>query len=429
MRPGWRQAGIAWAALAGWALAAPLPAALGQTVVAKTRPAAMPPAPVAPPPVAEPGVATATSADITTERTRTRLTVQLSHPVRFDIFTLADPFRVIIDLENLTFQLPETAGPQPPGLIRAFRYGEFAPGKARIVIDAAGPVRVLRSELRRTRADTPARLVIELEAVDRAAFVAALPPRVPARPVPQAAPSPRSTEKPVIVIDAGHGGIDPGAISPGALKEKDVVLAVAQRLRTLLATTGRYDVRMTRSSDVFISLDQRVAISRSNEASLFISIHADSISDKHAAETVRGATVYTLSEQASSQEAQQLADKENAADRLAGVDSGGDEDDDQVKTILFDLMKRETLNYASHFKTLSVTNLRRALTLARDPARAAGFKVLRQAHSPAVLIELGYMTHAEDAKLLQSPIWQRQVAGAIGAAVDQFFANRQTSLR
>ena len=413
---------------------------MAQTVIAKTRPVvevqAEEDAPlVARDPIetgaigaAEVPAATATAADISLAGQRTRLAVKLNTPVRFEVFTLRDPYRVIIDLENLTFLFPEQIEPQPQGLIQAFRYGEVAPGKSRIVIDAVGPVRVARAEMRKAAATGPALLVLELEAVDRAAFVAAMPPRVPVRPSTQPAPNRGGSEKPVIVIDPGHGGIDPGAISPGALREKDVVLSVARYLRALLASSGRYDVRMTRSSDVFISLDQRVAISRSNEASLFISIHADSISDRHAAETIRGATVYTLSETASSQEAQILADKENAADRLAGID-GGDEAADQVQTILFDLMKRETLNFATHFKTLTIANLRNALTLARDPARAAGFKVLRQSQSPAVLIELGYMTHAEDAKLLQSPVWQRQVAGAIGTAVDLYFAQRQSNLR
>jgi N-acetylmuramoyl-L-alanine amidase len=228
--------------------------------------------------------------------------------------------------------------------------------------------------------------------------------------------------KPVIVIDPGHGGVDPGALST-SVREKDVVLAVARELRTALDETGRYDVHMTRNSDVFISLDRRVQFSQEKSAVLFISIHADSVGDADLAAAVRGAAVYMLSEQASNRQAQRLAEKENAADVLAGEDSADDEDSD-VNRILRDLVRRETTNFAAEFRGRLLTHMKGSIRLTREPARSAAFKVLRQTECPAVLIELGYMSNPEDAQLLTSPPWQKKVAASIATAVGDYFVRR-----
>lgn len=372
-------------------------------------------------------------ADVRGDAKATTFVLGLSSGVRAEVFTLADPYRVVVDLPDVAFNLAEGTGHRGAGLVSAFRYGLVADGKARVVIDTPGPVVIKRADMK-PAAGRAVDLSIQLVPTTARSFGAGTGSgratvAVKAEPPRAAAPSRKDRLKPIILIDAGHGGIDPGAASAGNLKEKAVVLAVAKALRAQLSASGRYDVRMTRTEDVFISLDQRLQMSRDLAADLFVSLHADAIALKGRANTVRGATVYTLSEQASDEEARRMAEKENNSDAIAGLQTAKFEEEGVVRDILIDLLKRETSNFSADFSNTLVKRLGTAISLSGNPQRSAAFKVLRQADTPSVLVELGYMSHPEDEKLLKSAPWQRRVATAIATAVDSYFTKRTAKAR
>jgi len=353
----------------------------------------------------------------------TRLVFDLNRTVNVSVTTLTEPDRVIVDLPEVDFRINPAAGQQGKGLVKAFRFGLFEASQSRIVIDTDGPVRVAKARVE----GKPPQLVLE--------FARAGAGRTPVADVakPHLRPShfeeppletARTSDRPLIVIDPGHGGLDPGAVGPDGLLEKDVVLAIAQRLHKLLLETGRYTVVMTRNKDIFVPLQKRVSISRRHKADLFISLHADSVPEESMASHVRGGSIYTLSDHASNEQARRLAEKENAADILAGVSAAANEEVDEVRNILIDLLRRETANFSADFSNLLTNELRKHITLARDPQRAAAFRVLQQPESPSVLVELGFMSNEEDQKLLRSADWQKKVAQAMLAAIDSFFAKR-----
>ncbi len=373
-------------------------------------------------------VSQATSATLSGDAKQTVFRLQLTKGVTAEVFTLANPYRIIVDLPDVGFQLAEAAGQNPQGLITAFRYGQFAEGKARVVLDSTRPLLIAKAEMTALSPGTGVELAIVLVPTTEQAFGAGTGAQAPvAEAAPAAAITPPARPqgtKPVILLDAGHGGIDGGAVGSPQLIEKNVVLAVAKELQRQLNATNRFDVRMTRTSDVFISLDKRLRLSREHGADLFISLHADSIADPQFVQLVRGATVYTLSERASDEQARRMAEKENASDLIAGLDGSSSETGGEVKGILIDLMKRETANYSADFSATLVSKLKKSVQLSRDPQRSAAFKVLKQTQAPSVLVELGYLSHDEDQKLLGSLAWQRSTAGAIAQAVDAFFAKR-----
>jgi len=345
------------------------------------------------------------------------------------VFTLADPYRVVIDLPAVSFQMPLGAGREGHGLITAYRYGLFSLNKGRIVLDASGPLRIENARIEGTKGQRKStELVLDMVSVSAAEFGASAPRlagNAPDKPPIYEDDTPKKSPhgRPVILIDPGHGGIDPGALG-GSLMEKQVALAVADKIRRRLEATGKYEVHMTRSSDVFVSLEKRVKMSRQLGADLFISLHADAIASRTFAPVVRGATVYTLSEEASDEQARLMAEKENSADLLAGLDAGSEAEDDAVRGILIDLMKRETANFSADFSRMLVSNLKKSVSLSRDPRRSAAFRVLKQTHAPAVLVELGFVSNEADEKLMRQATWQGKVAQAIVTAVNAFFEKR-----
>jgi N-acetylmuramoyl-L-alanine amidase len=223
--------------------------------------------------------------------------------------------------------------------------------------------------------------------------------------------------KRLIILDPGHGGIDPGTHGQSGLLEKDLVLSVAKTLRKALESTGRYRVQLTRDTDVFIPLRERVNIARAAHGDLFVSLHADSNDHRD----IRGASVYTLSEDASDREAATLAEKENMSDIIAGVDLTGE--NSPVASILIDLAQRDTMNRSVRFAETVVGTLPAATSLlALSPHRSAGFAVLKGPDIPAVLIELGYLTNVKDESEMATEAWRNRVARALSSAIDTHFA-------
>jgi N-acetylmuramoyl-L-alanine amidase len=358
-----------------------------------------------------------------------RLVFDLTHAVEARAFVLENPDRVVVETSTLAFQVDPRAGqPGPRGLgpVKAFRFGSFAPGRSRIVIDLGSPVRVARVASETIGGSAAAHLTIDLARADRADFHAAVVKAAaldtPAPPAP--AVSAPVGDKPVIVIDPGHGGIDPGATGLGGIVEKQLTFEFASTLAAKLTASGRYTVVLTRSGDSFISLRDRVKITRDVKAALFLSIHADTVADGY---SVSGATVYTASDTASDSEAARLADKENKADQEAGLEASGDAS--EVSDILFDLTRRETRTYSHAYQRTLAGYWQKMARLNKNPERAAGFWVLKAPDVPSVLLELGYLSSASDVAALTSPQWRDKASGAVAASIDTFFANRTSAER
>jgi N-acetylmuramoyl-L-alanine amidase len=373
----------------------------------------------------------ATEARLAGDARRTRLIVDLTGSLAIRAFALADPYRIVVDLPEIEFTLSQSAGQTGRGLVSQYRFGLMAPGKSRIVMDLVGPAVIDKAFVLDAADGQPARLVIDLAASDRDAFLAAIAEQrraglgpEEARPAAEPPPAAAAPGLPTVVIDPGHGGIDSGAVTPKGDEEKAIVLDFARRLAAKIEATGRYRAVLTRSDDSFVSLADRVSTARKNQAALFISIHADTLPDPFG---VRGATVYTLSDTASDAESARYAEKENRADLIAGLDLSAQTD--AVADILFDLTRRETKTFSNKFARVLTDRFKAAVTLNKNPRRSAGFWVLRAPDVPSVLLELGYLSNRQDAKLMLSDAWREQATDALVAAVDGFFAEGRSDPR
>lgn len=369
----------------------------------------------------------ATDIRIAGDDSQTRLIMDVTASIGLRAFTLADPYRVVIDIPQTVFQLPAKSGDTGRGLIKAFRYGLVMAGGSRIVIDVAKPVRIEQATVLDARGGEPARLVLDLAATDREAFMRHLALDRTAMRASVAIPSltrpqERSGDpRPLIVIDPGHGGPDTGTkAGNGEIMEKNVVLDFSLTLRDQLEKSGRYRVVMTRTEDTFIPLAERVKFARQRQAELFISVHADALPKSEG--DVQGATIYTLSDTASDAEAAKLAEDENRSDVIAGIDLAKEPDD--VADILLDLAHRETKTFSHAFARLLVGEMKSTVRLHKKPLKSAGFVVLKAPDVPSVLIELGYMTNKQDLKLLTSEAWRAKAALTMAKAVEQFFRTR-----
>jgi N-acetylmuramoyl-L-alanine amidase len=365
---------------------------------------------------------------------QTRFVLDLDKSIQFRAFALADPYRVVVDLPQISFNLGAGAGTAGRGLIKAFRYGLVMPGGSRIVFDLTGPAKIAKSYVLEAANGQPPRLVLEMEEVDRTSFVQALaaesrpelrpaiadantavPAEASTAPKPAAAPDPR----PVVVIDPGHGGIDNGTQASGTM-EKELVLGFGLALRDRIETSGKYRVVMTRTDDTFIPLADRVKVARNQSAALFVSIHADALPRREG--DAQGATIYTLSDKASDAEAERLAEAENKADAIGGVNLT--EEPTEVADILIDLAQRETRTFSNRFARLLMGEMKTTVRMHKHPLKSAGFKVLKAPDVPSVLIELGYVSNKGDLEHLVSENWRSRTVGSMAQAIDAFFAKR-----
>jgi N-acetylmuramoyl-L-alanine amidase len=375
-------------------------------------------------PVAPDSLPVATDARLGGDETQTRFVMDLSRKIDLHAFTLADPYRVILDIPQVVFRLPPKSGEGGRGIVTAYRFGLVMQGGSRMVFDLAKPVRIEKAFVVDATDGAPARLVLDLAATDRENFLRriVLDNRV-ARSEPPATnvPEPAGGDpRPLVVLDPGHGGIDTGTRAASGELEKDIVLDFTQRLREHIEKLGKYRVLMTRTDDTFVPLGERVRIARNAGAALFVSIHADAL--PHGEGDAQGASVYTVSDTASDSEAARLAEKENRADVIAGVDLKAEPDD--VADILIDLAQRETRSYSVQFAHRLVGEMKTATRLHKKPLKSAGLRVLRAPDVPSVLVELGYVSNRGDLHSLLSANWRDRTADSIAQAVDGYFATR-----
>lgn len=366
----------------------------------------------------------------------TRYVAFLSKSADFRIFSIGDPYRIVVDLPEIEIQVPDGAH----GLVLSSRSGRLAAGKSRIVIDLSEPALVQKSEMLAPENGLPARLVIDLAKSTHKAFLAqgkAPPPPEPDKSAQVAGRKKDSGDRrPLIVIDPGHGGVDAGAHGRvTGTPEKDVTLDFCRVLAEKLEETGKYRITETRSTDVFVPLDGRAQIASEATADLLISIHADALDVKRLGvknvQEVRGGTIYTLSETASDEQARILAVNENRADVKAGLGSEEavpPEVSAEISSILSDLESRGKMNRSLAFANYLIEHMKDKMKFNIRPQRSANLRVLKSAGVPAVLIELGYLSHTEDEKLLISPEWRAKTAAALAAAVNDFMSERQAHI-
>jgi len=378
--------------------------------------------------------AIATDARLAGDAKQTRFVLDLDKTIQFRAFTLADPYRVVVDIPQVDFRLPAGAGTVSRGLVKAFRYGMVMPGGSRIVFDLTGPAKIAGSYVLDAANGQPSRLVLEMEEVDRAAFnqATATESTPGLRPAIAAANAAAATEilippkpamppdlRPVVVIDPGHGGIDNGTQSNGEM-EKNLVLGFALALRDRIEKAGKYRVVMTRTDDTFIPLADRVKVARNQSAALFVSIHADALPRREG--DAQGATIYTLADKASDTEAERLAEAENKADAIGGVNLT--EEPTDVADILIDLAQRETRTFSNRFARLLMGEMKNTVRMHKHPLKSAGFRVLKAPDVPSVLVELGYVSNKGDLEHLVSENWRSKTVGSMAQAIDLFLAKR-----
>jgi len=351
----------------------------------------------------------------------TRFVIELSGDTKPAIFQLADPYRIVIDLPEVNWRGGDAV--KPLGLVDGYRHGLFTGGTYRIVLDMKGPAIVSNAFSLPASNGKGKRYVVDIKSSSRADFLVAVASSKSQRSryvakvekAPEVSNSRRKDGKRIIVIDPGHGGIDPGNLGAIGVHEKVVTLKIARAIRDELNKTGRYEVHLTRDRDIFHKVRERFRIARRHNADLFISVHADSIKNSR----IRGGSVYNLSETASDKEAGRLAARENKSDVIAGVNL--DVVEDEVSGILIDLAQRETMNYSAQFAEILVAEMGGKVPMLDRAHRYANLGVLKAPDVPSVLLEAGYLTNRSNAKFLNSKKGQRLIAESTRRAIDRYF--------
>lgn len=351
-----------------------------------------------------------------------RVVIDLDEKVDFKIFPLKNPDRIVVDLPASAFSVNEKNIARKD-YVNGVRLGKTPNGDARIVLELDRGAVIKRSFSLAPQSGFQWRLVVDLELLAKTDGLKQVTPEwydnsvtPEKKSVPAKADKPKS--KPLIVLDPGHGGKDPGAIGVSGVYEKHLTLAMAKQLRALLEETGAYRVKLTRETDVFIALYARRRFARSVNADLFVSIHADSIKKPQ----TRGLSVYTLSEKASDKEAEKLAESENKVDLIAGIDLSNETQ--EVTDILIDLARRETNNRSSYFAEKLMDEIRKEITVLPNSHRFAGFAVLKSPDVPSVLIEMGYLSNKDEERLLRQASYREKLARATVRAIRGYFAER-----
>lgn len=395
------------------------------------------------------GALTLTDVRIGQHGSKTRFVLEMDRPAAFRVFVLDAPYRVVVDIPQAEWKTAP-AGRRNNPLITGYRSGTIDGKILRIVLDVARPLDILPPVLIAPENGALGhRLVIDFLpsaperflalkgkvfgsrdlAVSAEAVAAPRPVLVPpSAPLPGPSVQPAPSRKPststrlrTVVIDAGHGGGDPGATGVKGIIEKNVTLSMARELKRQLEATGRYRAVLTRHDDTYIPLRKRVELAHLANGDLFISLHADKIGRRN----VRGASVYTLSEKSSDEETARLADDANNSGVLAGVDLSSQTE--EVADILLDLAMREKMNQSNYFAELLVRTFRaNGVTLLERAHRSAGFAVLKSPDIPAVLIELGFLSNPDEARLLNSDGFRKRASGALVAGVDSYFRKIQS---
>ncbi|MEM9049204.1 MAG: N-acetylmuramoyl-L-alanine amidase [Pseudomonadota bacterium] len=367
-------------------------------------------------PAAAPTAPRAVALEIASGPATAELVLDLTARTAMRVFTLDAPRRVVLDLEGVDWS-GLSSPTLPPGPVADLRFGLFRDGWSRLVLDIDRPMSIDAVRYTQPMVDRPdigARLQLRLVSASPAAFAlqAGPPPSLAALPSQEAPKSAmREGMPPLVVIDPGHGGVDPGALRDG-LVEKQIALHAARILAEALEATGRFRTLMTRNDDSFLGLDERVRIAQRHGAALFLSVHANTEPSGQA----WGVSVFTLSQEASDAAAERLATRENRADLSAGLVDATTAS--TITRILADLSRQETNARSRRLADTIVSVLdRENRTLRTKPHRAAGFRVLKAPDIPSLLVELGFLTNREDRVRLSSEAWLRQLAGEIAAAI------------